>query len=590
MTNPSGDTAAQSPKSSYYSNVNQDLLQIVPATAERVYEFGCGEGRLGWAYKTWNPGAEYIGIELFPDAAAKAREVLDAVHEGSAEDPSVTTAALERHGLADALVYGDVLEHLVDPWAALKDHLRLLKDDGVVCICVPNAQHWMLSLNLMAGHFEYQDSGLHDRTHLRFFTGRSLRRFVEGAGLTMKKLHRRRIGTKPPAELEQICRTLADAKGVPPQDLHNDLLTFQYVVQAQRPTATPPMQIDFKKLADRGGFNFTRVAAPARAFNSVPGVSVAVHGETASISAHPEGPNIFVWQRPILRLNRDPAQIEILRRRRKLIVTDFDDDPDLWREIPENRYLSFLGAHVVQVSTESLVQKIKQWNPNTFLVPNRVPQIFSYAEARAQSEPNTIFIGGFNRGPDFEAFAETVNAFAARSARDWRFLVVGDETIFSALTMPNKEFFRILPYDQYMAVMRRADLALLPCADSAVNAHKSNLKFMEAAAGATVAIASRNVYGASVSDGATGFLFDTPDDLARVLEQIDGHPDLEPIRARAYDQARRDFALSPSIAGVLDLYRTLYDQYDALDRQLAERLATLLDRPAGGASGGGTAG
>lgn len=573
MTQPSGDGTTQAAKGSYYSNVNTDLLQIVPATAKRVYEFGCGEGRLGWAYKTFNPGAEYIGIELFADAAARARNVLDAVHEGSAEDPALTTEALRQHGLADALVYGDVLEHLLDPWAALNDHLRLLKDDGVVCICVPNAQHWMLSLNLMAGHFEYQDSGLHDRTHLRFFTGSSLRRFIEGAGLSLTKTNKRRIGKQPPAELQQICDIMARSRNLSGKALYDDLVTFQYVVQAQRKVATPPMRIDYKKLVDQGGFNVTRVTAPARAFNSVPGVTVRIHGKTAEINTHPAGPDLFVWQRPILRQDRDLPQIATLRRHKKLIVTDFDDDPDHWPSIADNQYLSFLGCHAVQVSTRSLQEKIKQWNPNTFLVPNRIPQIFPYDEARAQTEPYTIFIGGFNRGPDFAPFADTVNAFVENSPRDWRFLIVGDEAIFKALTTPNKEFFNVLAHDAYMSVLRRADLALLPCADSPVNAHKSDLKFLEAASAGTIAIASRNVYGAAVSHGETGFLFDSPDDLAALLLQVESHPDLDPVRALAHEQVSRDNLLYGSIASNIDFFRSLYERYEELDAALVQRLA-----------------
>ena len=586
MTQPKGDGAAQGPKASYYSNVNEDLLQIVPATAKRVYEFGCGEGRLGWAYKTYNPDAEYIGIELFADAAAKAREVLDAVHEGSAEDTALTSRVLEQHGQADALVYGDVLEHLLEPWAALKDHLRLLKDDGVVCICVPNAQHWLLSLNLMAGHFEYQDSGLHDRTHLRFFTGRSLRKMVEGAGLGLTKVTKRRVGPKPPEDLATIAKIIAEGRRASPDSLYDDLITFQYVVQAQRKVAAAPMRIDFKKLKDRGGFNVTRVAAPARAFNSVAGVTTTVYGETASINSNPNGPNIFIWQRPILRKARDLAQIPALRRHKKLIITDFDDDPDLWPEIRENDYLTFRAAHAVQVSTASLQDKLRQWNPNVFLVPNRLLQVFPYTESRARTEPNTLFIGGFNRGPDFAAFADTVNAFLEAADRDWRVLVVGDRSIFETLGTANKEFFDVLPYADYLAVMRRADIALLPCAESPVNVHKSNLKFLEAASVGTVAIASRNVYAASVVHGETGFLFDTPDDLAAVMREVDGHPELDRIRLRAHEQVRRTHMLYPVTGAMLDLYRDLYARYDALDAELAERLRTHFDQPSGAPGGG----
>lgn len=576
MTEPSPDGAAQQPKASYYSNVNQDLLQVVPATAKRVYEFGCGEGRLGWAYKTWNPLVEYIGVELFADPAERAKDVLDAVYMGSAEDPELTTAALENHGEADVLVYGDVLEHLLDPWAALQDHLRLLKDDGVVCLCVPNAQHWMLSLNLMAGHFEYQDSGLHDRTHLRFFTGRSVKKFVEGAGLTISKVIRRRFGPTPPAVLKEMCKPLAASAKVSEQALYDDLVTFQYVIQAVRQPAKTQVRIDWKKLPDRGGFNVTRVTAPARALNSLPGVTVKIHGDAAPLTSQSDGADLFVWQRPILKLNRDVAQISILRRRRKLIVTDFDDDPDLWPEIVDNGHLSFVGSHAVQVSTPSLLEKIKQWNPNTFLIPNKISQIFAYNEIERQTEPNTIFIGGFNRGLDFDEFADAVNEFSKQSQRNWRFLVVGDETIHSALSTGNKELHNILPYDKYMNLLRRADFALLPSGDTPLNKHKSNLKFLEAASAGTIAIASRNVYGSSITEKATGFLFGTPGDLARVLREIEEYPNLEQIRALAYDQIRQSGLLYGSVTACLDLYQGLYSRFDELDNALEQRLSVLL--------------
>ena len=70
----------------------------------------------------------------------------------------------------DCLVFGDVLEHLVDPWAVLARLARLVCDGGQILACIPNVQHYSVIVSLLRGKWDYQDEGLLDRTHLRFFT------------------------------------------------------------------------------------------------------------------------------------------------------------------------------------------------------------------------------------------------------------------------------------------------------------------------------------------------------------------------------------------------------------------------------------
>ena len=82
-------------------------------------------------------------------------------------------AAQALSGPFDAIVYGDVLEHLSDPLAALVALNRALAADGLVIASVPNVAHLWVRLQLLAGRFEYADRGILDRTHLRFFTRRT---------------------------------------------------------------------------------------------------------------------------------------------------------------------------------------------------------------------------------------------------------------------------------------------------------------------------------------------------------------------------------------------------------------------------------
>jgi trans-aconitate methyltransferase len=100
----------------YYRNVNPDLLDRIPLNAKTVVEVGCGSGALGGAYKLRNPQVQYIGVEAMAEPAADASKVLDQVIVGNAEDPLLLGNYVQDF---DCLVYGDVLEHLVNPWDCL---------------------------------------------------------------------------------------------------------------------------------------------------------------------------------------------------------------------------------------------------------------------------------------------------------------------------------------------------------------------------------------------------------------------------------------------------------------------------------------
>ena len=101
-------------------------------------------------------------------------------------------------GPFDAILYGDVLEHLVDPLRVLVELDRALVPDGFVVISVPNIAHLYIRLLLLVGRFDYIDRGILDDSHLRFFTERSLRALIADAGLTVERF------TATPAPLYQI--------------------------------------------------------------------------------------------------------------------------------------------------------------------------------------------------------------------------------------------------------------------------------------------------------------------------------------------------------------------------------------------------
>jgi 2-polyprenyl-3-methyl-5-hydroxy-6-metoxy-1,4-benzoquinol methylase len=121
-------------------------------------------------------------------------------------------------GSFDFVVLGDVLEHLADPWEALRLVRGLLSPGGVAVVSVPNVAAWPVRLGLLAGSFEYRDFGILDRTHLRFFTRATARELVESAGFAVERerfVHLERppgpLRRRLPLVTSVIDRTLARA-------------------------------------------------------------------------------------------------------------------------------------------------------------------------------------------------------------------------------------------------------------------------------------------------------------------------------------------------------------------------------------------
>ena len=164
-------TSDKPPVENYYGNINPDLLEKIPLSAQRILEIGCGQGRLGEAYKARQTKAHYFGVELMPEEAKEAQTVLDGVYCADIEqNTSLPKDFLKSEEKFDVLVFGDVLEHLRDPWKVLADLRHVVTPEGVCVACIPNVGHWSLVRQLLSGRWDYAESGLLDRTHVRFFT------------------------------------------------------------------------------------------------------------------------------------------------------------------------------------------------------------------------------------------------------------------------------------------------------------------------------------------------------------------------------------------------------------------------------------
>jgi 2-polyprenyl-3-methyl-5-hydroxy-6-metoxy-1,4-benzoquinol methylase len=167
------------------------LAWLGEGRGRRILDVGAADGIV--SRRLTERGWRVTGIEGDP-ALAQA---------GAPYCERMLTANLNRevpevHGPFDAILYGDVLEHLIDPLRVLVELNRCLAPGGFAIISVPNIAHLYIRLLLLLGRFDYIDRGILDNTHLRFFTARSLRALIADAGLAIERF------TATPAPLYQI--------------------------------------------------------------------------------------------------------------------------------------------------------------------------------------------------------------------------------------------------------------------------------------------------------------------------------------------------------------------------------------------------
>jgi len=168
----------------YFRNVRDDIVSLVPGDANDILDIGCAAGMTGNKLKQ-KPGVYVAGVELDQRAAEEAKKVLDDVVEGNIETLELPFGEKR----FDCILFADVLEHLVDPLGVLKKTRKFLNTNGTIIASIPNVQYLGLVNQLVEGYWTYQDEGILDRTHLRFFTYHEIIKLFDEAGYIISNVN-----------------------------------------------------------------------------------------------------------------------------------------------------------------------------------------------------------------------------------------------------------------------------------------------------------------------------------------------------------------------------------------------------------------
>jgi glycosyltransferase involved in cell wall biosynthesis len=162
-----------------WSSHGQLLAWLSRRQPSRILDVGCADGRLGELLRL--SGHTVLGVDAMKLDGVQDR--LDGFVEADLNDglpPEVGTGF-------DVVVAADVLEHVIDPTAALAQLRDVLAPGGVLMVSVPNFAHWYPRLRVLFGRFGYDRRGILDATHLRFFTRTSFEQLLESAGLRVRR-------------------------------------------------------------------------------------------------------------------------------------------------------------------------------------------------------------------------------------------------------------------------------------------------------------------------------------------------------------------------------------------------------------------
>ncbi len=225
----------------YYESARKDVIDFIfrhNLPHERILEIGCAKGLTGRIIRKLGKTSEYIGIEISEEATSEAKKHIDKVIVGDIEKINLEDYGIKKDSI-DLILCLDVLEHLYNPWKVLSDLQEYLRYGGYLVASIPNVQNISIINSLVNGRWSYEEAGLLDSTHIRFFTLHEIINMFSISGLSPEIVE---YILNPPLDLNTlkdtdniislekvILRGLSKAEVI-------KLFAYQYLVAGKKPS------------------------------------------------------------------------------------------------------------------------------------------------------------------------------------------------------------------------------------------------------------------------------------------------------------------------------------------------------------------
>ncbi len=526
----------------------------------RILEVGCASGYFGAVLRQY--GHEVWGVEASPRAAAVAQERLNQVYLGTIED--FLRSPMARKEPFDVIVFGDVLEHLVDPTRVLRQSIALLAPEGRIVASLPNVAHLAVRLMLLEGRWEYSRLGLLDHTHLRFFTRASLLEMCTVAGLSVTHLDGVRLPVDQvgiavnPVLLQQVAGLARD----------DDQDIFQHVLMARKTSHTAAAQRNDCFLPDRPphvlcllpivdwSLGNIRIRQPLSKWQQMYGGTFRIR-HVAAVD-----PEDLAWADTVL-LQRE-ADLHLItfilqcRHLGKRILFDIDD---LLTEVP-----AFLSVHAhalrvkpyleqalrmvdaITVPTFRLRERLLTYNPHVYRVPNCVTSLPTTATHYATDERLVTLVVASSDTIRVDFIVAALRQLVNDPGLNLRIVGIGPPGKFLTDTGLPIVLLDLMSYEQFHALLASLDnaIGLIPLDDGPFSACKSAIKFLDYAVAGLPAICSAvPPYSDVVEHERTGLLVpNTVEAWSTAVQRLAQDPARrQQLATAAQDACRRSWGL-----------------------------------------------
>lgn len=495
----------------------------------RVLEIGCSNGYFSAALR--DNGVYVYGVEPYSDEALRRGRV-DDFFAGTVED-FCATAPEDLHGSFDAVILGDVLEHLVDPKAMLVSLGGFLKDDGVILASVPNVTHIGVRSMLEDGMWDYQKYGILDATHLRFFSWHTLKKLFLDAGFGIAK----RYDVLLP-EFSVYPSLAAWGEYSLRQELNPQDHTYQYVVMASREAwrqttyqTTTPQHILLLSPKSESVLTRLRLARPLGEFLAVHGGMLSVVPAVACNLTLLDWADVIIAHREI-----NILEFEFLKAARRREIPVIYDTDDLLLQLPEwslntippsERALmesTLALADRVTCTTPMLKKELERYSDDVHVIPNVIipTEPLPVPAKRHYSNQCTLVLASSDAQlPD----GIVPILYTLLKMFDFlRCVVIGNVAYHFQIPSDRIRCYDTCSEEKFSQLLSGIDngIGLLPLDDSLFSSCKSPIKFWHyTACGIVTAASNHDPYAHYIDHDINGLLLDnTPDAWCTGLSRL----------------------------------------------------------------------
>jgi len=555
-----------------HTRVVRYIREYFQSHRAKVLEIGCSEGYFGAAVKS--DGHEVWGIETNAIAADTAETVLDRVYRDSIEAFLLADEFVEDR--FDAIVFGDVLEHLLDPARVLRAVSERLTDRGVIIASVPNVAHERVRMMLLEGRWDYSATGIMDNTHLHFFTRDTLVDLFNRAELAITRFSAITLdGDAVQIPVRPATEALA-SKVI--NDRERNI--FQFIAMLEKPQTgenaearNAPFKLNKQQNilclppAPESSLYSIRLGDPLERYTQLFGGEVRIAPFGAPSAEDIDWADSVVLQREVT-----DQQLELcadLTAKGKRVVFDIDDyliDAPEYLSVHEHckamrpkleAMLQTVDA--VSVSTQPLLDKLSVYNDQVFLTPNYAwsshPPIKHFANTESDPPIRIIVASSDSVRVDFliDALQELVDTERIE------LVGIGPPGDFLRDAGLPVEATPLMPHDQFKAYAASRDntIALIPLDANEFNRCKSAIKYFDyALAGVPCVCSGVEPYTIAVEGNVTGILCpdETREWVASVRNLIQNHE----LRTLVADAARARVLTNHNLNLTADAWKTLF--------------------------------